>query len=364
VLLANLIHFTRQFFHNFLTANWEGFPLLGILRWLRPNHNVQGTLPGLQHDFCSLRNEIVQQTRDRDHCHALHDLLREIISIHVGLHQGSTPYDQHQLCSIPSHRIDSASNLNEVDGGIIEERVRAPITTSPALLFHDTVPPVIPPIAEYHAPPSHTSNLDHAIPRLVDEQLRNGVLDNITPVTSSFHPAPLENDQLPDGTAADPIQETTDPSAMSSMVNTDSRSTSNRGTTSRPTRNMITATPSIIPDTVPPPIPLLTVSPGPPAPHISADPTVNQSDHSPDDGPLSLSSSQIFTSFPLTPQVVSGFDSNTTTEIGLFDGPEDTLDPNLRAMSQSFTPSSPDVAESSLRPEDGDDPSETSGPSH
>ena len=118
---------------------------------------------------------------------------------------------------------------------------------------------------------------------------------------------------------------------------------------------MITATPSFVPDTVPPPIPLLAVSLDPPAPHISANPTVNQSGLSPDDGSVSLSSSQTFTSFPLAPQVVSGFNSNATTEIAPLDAPDDTLDPNRRVMSQSFTPPSPDVPEDSLRPEGGND---------
>jgi len=282
--------------------------------------------------------------------------------IYVVLHPGSTPFDPYQLCSLPSHLMDSASHLSEVDGGRIEETARTPITTSPALHFHDAVPPVISPIAEYDDPPSPTSNLDHAIPRLADERSRNEILNNITPVTSSFHLTPLENDRLSDGTAADPIQETTDPSAISSMANAGSRPTSSHGTAARP-RSITTIAPSFVPDTVPPSVPLLAISPQPPAPHISTDPTVSQSGRSPDDGSMSLSSSQTFTSFPLTPQVVSGFDPNATTEIGPLDPPDDTLGPIRRVISQSFTPSSPDVAEYSLRPEDGDDPSETSGPS-
>ena len=83
-----------------------------------------------------------------------------------------------------------------------------------------------------------------------------------------------------------------------------------------------------------------------------------------DGGPVSLSSSQILTSFPLALEVISGFASNAAAEIGPFDAPADTLDPNRRVMSQSLTRSSTDVAEYRLRlrPEDGD-PSESSGPS-
>jgi len=362
VLLANLTHFTRQFVHNFLKANWEQFPVLYILRQLRSNYNVQDALPSLRHDFCSLWNGVVLQRRGRHH-HLLFNILWELRSIYVALHQGSTPSDDFQLCSIPCHRIDSAPNLNEVDGGRTAETPRAPITTSPVLHRHDAVPSVIPLVTQYDAPPSPASNLDHTIPHLEDEQSHNRMLDNITPVASPLHLAPLENDPISNDTAANSIQGTTDPSAVSSMINTGSRSPSSHGTALQPAsdRNMTTATP-FVPDAGPSPIALLTVSPDPAAPHISADPTVNQSDRSPEDGSMSHSSSQNFTPFPLAPQVISGFDSNGATEIGRLDAPDDTLDLNRRFMSHSSTPSSPGAAEYSLQPGDGD-PSETSGPS-
>jgi len=100
------------------------------------------------------------------------------------------------------------------------------------------------------------------------------------------------------------------------------------------------------------------------APHLSAGSTVDRSGRPRDGGPVSLSSSQILTSFLLALEVISGFASNAAAEIGPFDAPDDTLDPNRRVMSQSLTRSSTDVAEYRLRlrPEDGD-PSESSGPS-
>jgi len=349
VLLANLVHFTRQFVRNFLEANWEEFPLSHILWPLASNYNVENTLPGLQHAFCGLWNEVVLRRRDKDH-HLLLNILEEIHPIYVALHEGPTSYDQYQLCNIPSHGTDSASNLYGVDGGGTAETVSTPITTS-TLHHHDAVPSVVPPVIESDAPPSPTPNLDHAILHLVDEQSYNGLPDNI-PVASSSHLASLDNDRISDGTAASPIQGTTDPSSSSSTVNT---YTSSHGTASRPTRNMTAATPSFVPDIVPSPIPLLTVSPDPAAPHISTDPTVNQSGRPLDYGPIPLSSSQIFTPSHLT-QVISGFDSNATTELGPLDTPDDTLDPNPRVVSQSFTGSSPDVAEYSLRPEVGGPP--------
>jgi len=331
VSLANMIHFTHYFVRNFPEANWEGFPISYILRQLKPYDNVQNSLPGLRHDFCGLWNGIVLQRRDTDHP-ILSEILGEFHAIYVALHQGS-PYDEFQLCSVPSHRIDAASNLNET-----AETAHAPITTSPALHYHDSIPSIIAPVTEYDVPPSPTSNLGHPIPDVVDGQSGNG-LYNITPVASSFDLSPLQNDQVSDGTTANPIQGIADPSLISSMVNTGSCSTPSHGTASRPTGNTITATPSFIFNT------LLTIIPDPGAPHISADPTANQSGRLPDDRSISVSSSQNFTSSSLAPQVISGFDSNATKEIGPLDTPDDTLDPNRSVISQPFAPSSPDVAE-------------------
>ena len=125
---------------------------------LRSYYNVQDTPPELQHDFCSLWNEIVLRRRDRDHI-LLWYIFGKIRPIYVALHQDST------TCTI-------------------------------------------------------TPNPDLPMPQLVDEQSHTVLLDKITPVASSFHLAPLENDRICDGTAADPIQGTTYPPAVSSVVNT------------------------------------------------------------------------------------------------------------------------------------------------
>ena len=349
---ANLIRFTRQFVHNFRDSNWKTFPISYILQQLRSRCNVRYAQPHVKRDFCCLWNEIVRQRRDSGHSLLL-DILEGIQPLHVALHEDPIPYDLDRLCG------DSASNFNET-----AETARTSIATSPALHHRDSTPSsIVPPVTEYDPPPP-TANLDHATPHPVDEESRDGVLDNdnISPVASSIHLTPLENDGISDGITADPIKVTADPSAISSMVNTDSRSASSRGTASRPTRNMTTATPSFVPDTMPSRIPLLTIL-GPAASLISVEPNVNQSGRLPDDGSISLSSSQNFTPFPLPPQAPSGFHSNAATEIGPLDSPDGTPDPNLHVMSQSFTPPSPGVDEYSLRPGVGD-PSETSGSSH
>ena len=350
--MATACYFTRQFVQDVFGGN-SGASSISLFGSLQSNCNVRDTLPELQHDFCRLWNDIVEQS----HCirySVLHGLLRNLYPIYLAFHAGPAEIAHYGLCSIPDHLIDSASNLSEVDGDNTAETARALITTSLPLHHRHAVPSAIPPVTEYHAPPSPTSNLDHAIPHVVDQQSRNGLLDNIPPVASSIHPAPLENDRISDGTAADPMQGTTDTSAISSIVDAGFRSTSSHGTASRPTRNMITTTPSFVPDTVPSPIPLLTVNPDHAVSNISADPTVNESGGPRDDGSISHTSSQNLTPFPLAPHVISGFDSNATPEIGPLDTPDDTLDPNRRVVSQSLMQPFPDITADSPRLEDHD----------
>jgi hypothetical protein len=283
VLLANLIHFARQFVRGFLEANWEKFPLSQILWRLVSISNVQNTLPELQHDFCGLWNEIVLQRRARDHRFLL-NILEKIHPIYVDLHQSSTPFDQYELCKIPSHRIGSAYDPNEVEGDRTAEKIHAPITTS-AIHHHDLVPSAVPPVTGHDAR----------------------------------------------GTAADSIQRTMVPSSIPYMANTGSRATLSHIPASQPTRNMTTATPFFVLDTEPSTISLLTVGPDPTAPHISADPTAKQSGHPPEDGSISQAPSQILTPFSIASEVTSSFDSNAATEIGPLD--DQTLDPNRRVMS-------------------------------
>ena len=350
LLLAILIHVIRHFIHNSFEDRWHMLSR-SYSRWPHFDLNVQNTLPGLQHEFCDLWNEVVLKSHDRA-SDTLSNILGGFRTIYDALHQGSTLNDEYHLCSIPAHRIRSTSPLFKVDGDKQAVTAVAPIITPP-FNHHDPLPSVILPVTKCDTPPSLTSGLDHAIPHLVVEQSRN----DITPAALSFHLTPLDNDQI---SAADSIQGTTVPSAISYLANTGSHSAPGHGTASRLTGNMTTATPSLVPDTLSSPIPLLTVTSDPGVPHISADLTVNQSGRSPEGGSTSHPPSQIFVPFPLASEVTSNLDSNTATEIGPLDPPDRTLDLNPRIMSQSFTPSSPDVTEYSLRPKDGD-LSETSG---
>ena len=288
LLLANLIHFSRQFVRNVFQANWQDFPVSNIF-WLllQPIYDIQDILPELQHDFCSLWNEVVLQRRNTDHP-LLSKLLEEIHPIYLTLHQGFTQHDPFPLCSIPSHHINGATILNKVNGVETVEMTHDPIVTAPTLVYHDTIHPIVQPVAAYAGPPSPMPELDPTISHPADEPSRHevvpGMLQPSTPVTPPLHGSPPNFEQFSNG-AEGAIQGTADSSIVTSMVGPINCPHPGGDAVPRHTRNMtITLPPSSIPNVVPSPIPILTVSSTDyTAPHIPVDATVNQSDRTPHD---------------------------------------------------------------------------------
>src|SRR6266851_5141540 len=82
-LLAILIHSTRHTIHS----NFSTFRLLPPLS----DFDVHNVLPGLQHDFCTLWNTVVQSTRDRGESDPLPFIciLKATRHIYVALHRGT-----------------------------------------------------------------------------------------------------------------------------------------------------------------------------------------------------------------------------------------------------------------------------------
>ena len=127
VLLAILIRVTHQYcwprlFHS------DSFNYL-VLRTIS-KLDIHNTLPRLQHDFCTLWNEIVRETRKQGYHPFLVDILYGIRHIYIDLHQGtgaaptafsaSTPvYDEilykpssYPSCNLTSHRPHSAAQIH------------------------------------------------------------------------------------------------------------------------------------------------------------------------------------------------------------------------------------------------------------
>ena len=111
-LLSLLIHMTRQ---AFCAGSWTPFILATLTQF-----DMCNTLPDLQHEFCSLWNEIVREARRGGaDCTAV-KILREVRHGYIGLHQGTDAFSAHTnyynpvlaqprsypFCDIPSHRPD------------------------------------------------------------------------------------------------------------------------------------------------------------------------------------------------------------------------------------------------------------------
>ena len=81
VLLSTLIHISRE---GYRASSWTS----GILSSLS-KFDINNTLPRLQHDFCSLWNEIVQEASNQESSSTPIRILRDIRHLYIALHQDS-----------------------------------------------------------------------------------------------------------------------------------------------------------------------------------------------------------------------------------------------------------------------------------
>ena len=119
VLLAILIHMTREAFQ---TGSWTQWVLSSL-----SGFDIDDTIPGLQHVFCDLWNEILFRARDLGEDNTYVNILREIRHPYIDLHRGTdaapmffaAAYDfdpdlvqplSYRYCNIASHRQDLTSS--------------------------------------------------------------------------------------------------------------------------------------------------------------------------------------------------------------------------------------------------------------
>ena len=146
VLLAALIRLIRPPLRPSYSS-WKGLEELSEL-------DIHNTLPGLQHGFCTVWNEIVQETRKRPSIARVH-LLKTIRQLYITLHQGtdaaptafsaSTDRDSkmlwrpssYPLCNLATHRPHSiASHQPPTDSHV------TPTTNSVSDPSHFAPPPI------------------------------------------------------------------------------------------------------------------------------------------------------------------------------------------------------------------------------
>ena len=119
VLLAILIHMTRQALQ---TGSWTEWVLLSLTGF-----DMDDTIPGLQHAFCDLWNDILFKARDLGENNTYVNILREIRHAYIDLHRrtdaapmfSAAAYDfdpdlvqpwSYRFCNIASHRQDLTSS--------------------------------------------------------------------------------------------------------------------------------------------------------------------------------------------------------------------------------------------------------------
>jgi hypothetical protein len=132
VLLADLIHITRQFSHSLdLDLTRKSLSILPSLS----RFDIHNTLLELQHDFCALWNEIVQQAQSSGtNKNPFIDILIEIQGLYVALHCVDAPLTtffatttsqedllrqpaSYHLCMMPDHHRNLTTHIQEAGGG-------------------------------------------------------------------------------------------------------------------------------------------------------------------------------------------------------------------------------------------------------
>jgi hypothetical protein len=207
VLLANLIHITRHFFDSLhLDFTRSSLSILPSLS----KFDILNTLPELQHEFCALWNEIVQQAWSSEgDDNPFIDILVEIRGLYVALHgtDAAVGYffasinsdDDHlyrrpasyPLCTMPDHECNLTAHIQEASGSTTGGSSHSTTTTSPTPFSESSlgnvigVPPHVPTPEPSHSTPSGR----HSLP--IDSPPATGTVQCIadTSLTSSMaHP--------------------------------------------------------------------------------------------------------------------------------------------------------------------------------
>ena len=80
-----LVHVTRQMTHTDFHIHTSSWRVLSSLS----KFDIHNTVPGLQHEFCALWNEIVREARATDPRYPYVYVLRSIGQLYIALHQGT-----------------------------------------------------------------------------------------------------------------------------------------------------------------------------------------------------------------------------------------------------------------------------------
>ncbi|KAH9983038.1 hypothetical protein BJV74DRAFT_852179 [Russula compacta] len=336
VLLANCIYISRYIIEAFIKEGWRRpfHSRSKTLEWAT-KFDIQRTLPGLQHDFCRLWNDIVHKAHNpevdnMEEFYILH--LRHLRNAYISLHQAfsaDTDIDDYvldnpssyPLCTIQSHchtsPMDSTPNILEVTTTATGDAAAVPVGIFVAL------PLALPHHALVTADSSSTEP-DPPLPPSLDAPTASGTFSASVPVG----PLPAPYLISPE---SDPATTSFDPASIHGVVAGIAESTTNT--------SVILSAANIIPP--------FTVSGAPPSPTptpINAPPTDLKSDF-----PTLTLSTTSTTVFPLiSPQTTSILeDTEVLSDIATSDAHQDVHDLTTLAKYAGGLGA---VADSSQRP--------------
>ena len=176
--LVILIHFVRLQFTHFWKSYWPTYDFSFVLAEAS-NFHATDTSPELQHEFCALWNQIVNEAQGNDKRMA-HLILRPIRNVYLALHQDtdsaptqfsvSTDFwdiileepSSYPVCNVPDHRSDSTPHIHEDDVSMTLARTIPHAPNISAVVPFLTSPD--PPSSSTHAPFSVDETLTDTLP--------------------------------------------------------------------------------------------------------------------------------------------------------------------------------------------------------
>ncbi|KAH9071433.1 hypothetical protein EDB83DRAFT_248990 [Lactarius deliciosus] len=220
--LAILIHVVRQQFDHFQEPFWPRFRFQRVLE-VASEFDIQDTPRELQHEFCSLRNQIVWKAQNNDRMMA-YLILAPIRHIHASLHQVtySAPipstdwYDamiepsSHPMCNIVSYIHDSRSitptfpSPPQYDNAALVPSISAP--DAPSLSVSSSLRSI--PSLIYVPPPNNF----HPVRQETVESLRTSATSPDVAIPSG---TAMPQSTLESSISAPPLSPTSPPAAVS-----------------------------------------------------------------------------------------------------------------------------------------------------
>jgi hypothetical protein len=139
VLLANLNHITRKILRTFEGDHYSTYISSRILRSIS-RFNIQHTLPVLQHDFCTVWNDVVEEARKSGSDSTPIYILKYIRHLYITLHQRT------DACSAEFSSVADGDDIlshgssyplcNSHRPGILGDVVQSPAAASSTVVYH------------------------------------------------------------------------------------------------------------------------------------------------------------------------------------------------------------------------------------